>query len=254
MPQVSVVTAVFNRARFVTEAARSVMAQTLDDWEWVVFDDGSTDDSIDRIRDVVGDDPRVRFCGGTTNHGNARALQLACDQATAPLVGWLDSDDRLRPAALKTTAGYLKDHPRIGMVYSRYAVMDAASKVRGEGSRNRIPYSPQQLLTDFMVFHFRLYRQDAAARAGGVGATFPAANDYDFVLRMSEHCEIRGIPDVLYDYRVHGESISSARRLDQIRASEGAINAALQRRGMADEIALHVELQAKFRLLRKPKA
>ena len=251
MPAVSLITAVYNRSRYVAEAARSVMAQSFDDWEWIVFDDGSTDDSMDIIRGVVGDDPRVRLLGGPTNHGNSAALVMACAHATAPLHGWLDSDDRLHPDCLRRTHAHLQMNPSAGMVYTDYRVIDAQSKVRGPGSRCRIPYSPQQLLTDFMAFHFRLYRAEAGRRAGGPQARFAYANDYDFVLRMSEVCEVQHLQSALYDYRVHPESISIAKRLDQIRASEGAINSALKRRKLDSRVRLDVELQAKFRLLKK---
>ncbi len=246
--QVSLVTAVHDREAFVAATAASVLAQTHRDFEWIVFDDGCRDASIDVIRGVVGDDPRVRFLGGSENHGGPAALRLACAHARQGFVGWLDSDDLLAPDALRTTARYLHNRPRIGMVGTRYRVIDAAGRDRGPGARCRVAYSPRRLLTDFMLFHFRLYRREAAEGAGGVRSDLPMANDYDFCLRMSECCEIHQLPDECYRYRVHPKAMSTTRRVEQVEASAEAIGRALVRRGLDATLALELEWSAKFHL------
>ena len=245
-PAVSLVTTVYNVAAFIKEAAVSVLSQRFTDFEWIVYDDGSTDGSAATLLEAAGGDPRVRLIRGDTNTGPGPALHAATALATAPLIGWLDADDRLHPDALKLTRAYLHERPHIGLVYTHHRLIDAAGRVGPPPQRQRIPYSRQRLLTDFMTFHFRLYRQEVAASVGGVPGDLPAANDYDFCLRMSEACEIRCLPRPLYDYRVHRGSVSGTRRLEQIQSSAEAIRRALARRSMPE--TLHVEYNARFRL------
>src|SRR4051794_31076632 len=92
MAAISLVISVFNRARFVGDAIRSVLHQTRRDFELVVIDDGSTDDSLNIARDAVKGDPRVRVIA-SQNQGHPASLNAAAKMMSAPYFGWIDSDD-----------------------------------------------------------------------------------------------------------------------------------------------------------------
>lgn len=249
MPHVSLVTCVYNRESYVAEAARSVLGQTFDDWEWIIWDDGSTDDSIEILRDIVGDDPRVRWFAGE-NRGLTAALIDACAQARGEYLGWLDSDDRLDRRCLETTAAILDHRPRTGLVYTQHNIMDASGRIKGLGDRCRIPYSRDRMLLDFMVFHFRLVRRALYEQVGGFDTRYLCAQDYDLCLRLSEITEFRQVVKPLYDYRVHEASISLGRRVEQIDYAEQAVRAAMARRGLDEQFELKVDLVPRFTLTR----
>ena len=81
--------------------------------------------------------------------------------------GWVDSDDGIAPTALAETAALLDARePEVGMAYTDYLVMDVDGKIKGPGTRTRIPYSRERLLIDFMTFHFRLMRRETFDAVG----------------------------------------------------------------------------------------
>jgi glycosyltransferase involved in cell wall biosynthesis len=158
MPRVSLLMSAYNREAFVAQAIKSVLAQTFRDFELLVWDDGSTDNTLAAAREAAGDDPRVHITAGE-HVGVIRALNQLASRAQGEYVGWLDSDDALAPLALMETVAMLDASPDVGMVYTNYITMDEGGKQAGLGKRCSIPYSKERLLIDFMTFHFRLIRK-----------------------------------------------------------------------------------------------
>lgn len=250
-PRVSVIICTHNRAPLLDRAIQSVRAQTLQDFELIVYDDGSTDDALDVARTHADADPRLRIIEAP-HRGIARARAAANRLATAPLIGWLDSDDELAPACLAKTADYLDAHPGVAMVYTDHVIVDEHGSELGLGRRCAIPYSPDRMLVDFMTFHFRLFRATLYQAIGGVDESYPAAQDYDFCLRVSERASIAHLAVPLYRYHAHAGAISAARRHEQLASSARAVRAALDRRGLAKSIELRIdEATGRFGLVRK---
>src|SRR3954452_8051504 len=99
-PVISLVMPVWNRQRFVTAAIGSILRQTRTDWELVVWDDGSTDDSIEVAKRAAAGDPRVRVVGGA-HGGLSKAVNAGARLCTGRYFGTVDSDDALAPTALE---------------------------------------------------------------------------------------------------------------------------------------------------------
>jgi filamentous hemagglutinin family protein len=240
-PRTSLVLPCYNRDRYLAEAIASVLQQTDPDFELLVWDDGSTDGSLEIAQRFAAADRRVRVMAGS-HGGAAAARKAAIAHTTGRYIGCLDSDDRLAPTALAETVALLEAQPDTGMVYTRYRVMDEAGAVLGLGRRGLVPYSPERLLVDFMTFHFRLMRRTMYDQVGGIDPTMHFTDDYDLCLRLSEVTEIRQIPQPLYDYRIHPGGLSQAHRLAQIAEAERAIAQALTRRGLGDRLRVRVDL------------
>ena len=134
-------------------------------------------------------------------------------------------------------------------VYSDHVEIDEAGKVIREGTRSKIPYSRDALLTDLMTFQFRLMRRTVFDACGGIDESYTAAPDYDFCLRASEVTDFAYLPEPLYCYRMHGESISATRQYEQITNSQRAVENALRRRGLAEKVRLKMTLRARFELV-----
>lgn len=240
--------AVYNRDRYLAGAIDSVLCQSFSDWELHIVDDCSTDNSLAIAQDYADRDPRIKVYAQRPNRGCGYSLRSALSQCNAQYLGWLDSDDELMPTALETMVRYLNDHPGAGMVYSKYHTMDLNGHDTGLGYRCGIPYSPDRLLVDLMIFHFHVIRSDDYHRVGGMNPELTAALDYDFCLRASEAMRIDSVPEVLYRYRQHADSMSVKDRTVQIEHSKQAIERALARRGMSETHRL--EIQTRFRLER----
>jgi glycosyltransferase involved in cell wall biosynthesis len=237
---------VYNRERYLAGAIESVLRQSLTDWELHIVDDCSTDRSLEIAQDYAAWHPRIKVYAQRPNRGFGYSLRSALAQCNTQYLGWLDSDDELMPNALETMVKYLNEHPGAGMAYSQYSTMDLNGSDTGIGYRCEIPYSPDRLLVDFMVFHLHVIRSDAYHRLGGIDPELKDTVDYDFCLRASEAMEIRSVPEILYRYRQHADSMSVKDRITQIKYSKDAIERALVRRGMSETHRL--EIKTRFRL------
>lgn len=248
--QISLIMPVYNRGRYISTAIKSILEQTKPDFELLIWDDGSTDDSLDIARTYEKRDQRVRVVAAE-HQGVTRSLKAAIANTTNPYIGCVDSDDLLASTALEETAAVLDTQPQIGLVYTQYLVIDEKGQVRGEGQRSRISYSKERILVDFMIFHFRLFRRSVYNQVGGIDESFACAYDYDLCLRLCEVTEVKQVSKPLYYYRSHSQNISHQQRIEQILYSREAIVRALYRRGLSNQYELDVQIVGKFSLRRK---
>ncbi|MEW6494458.1 MAG: glycosyltransferase, partial [Cyanobacteriota bacterium] len=228
----SLVITVYNRERYLGAAIESVLAQTRGDFELLVWDDGSTDRSVQIAQNYARQDARVRVVAAQ-HQGRGRALKDAIAQTNGSYIGLVDSDDILAPTALEETAAVLDAHPATGLVYTDYLVMNESGEVTGYGSRCRFPYSPSGLLRKFMTFHFRVIRRTVFEQVGGINQSFYVSEDYELCLRLSEITQVERVSKPLYYYRVHRESITQQQKAEQNRLCLKAVKQALNRRQLA---------------------
>jgi glycosyltransferase involved in cell wall biosynthesis len=247
---VSLVMTVYNRERYLGTAIESVLRQTYRDFELIVWDDGSTDRSVEIAQEYAAQDGRVQVIAAA-HQGRAGALKAAHGKASGDYVGWIDSDDALAAKALALTVARLAENPGLGMVYTNYLVIDGVGKLLHQGARCQIPYSADRLLQDFMTFHFRLMRQAVFDAAGGIDERFDCMLDYDLCLRLSEVTMIEHLPENLYFYRAHGKQMFSQMKIEQILTSQRCVQDALVRRGMASEYETELEIFGRVHLRKK---
>ena len=249
-PTISIVITVYNRSRYLSAAIVSVLKQSRNDFELVIWDDGSCDNSLEIARHYAKLDERVRVVAAE-HQGATLALKSACAMTTGTYICWVDSDDILAPTALEETAAVLDANPKIGLVYTDYLVIDEDNRIIGIGQRCRTPYSKDRLLVDFMVFHFRLIRRLVFELAGGIDEACELVQDYDICLRLSEVTEVQHIEQPFYYYRKHPISITHQHQKELILSSQQAIARALVRRGLSDHYSIHVDTKGRYSLIRK---
>ncbi len=249
-PSVSIVIRGYNRERYIGRAIESVLAQTYQDFDLLVWDDGSNDGTAKVAIECAKKDSRVRLAA-YDHRGAVKSLKSALADTFGQYLCWVDSDDMLAPTALEETVAVLEGNPTVGMVYTDYQVIDASDQVKSYGRRCRIPYSKDRMLLDFMTFHFRLIRRSAFEQAGGIDDEFRCAEDYDLCLRLSEITEIRRIQKPLYHYRIHHKSVSQEMRLEQVHWSREAISRALKRRGLSERFEVDLQIHERFSLKRR---
>lgn len=246
---ISIVITNYNREHFLGEAIASVLRQTWRDFELLVWDDGSTDNSLAIAQKYAGQDRRVRVVAAP-HQGVTAARRDAIAQTTGTYIGWVDSDDYLAPTALEKTVTILNRQPEVGFVYTDYLDVDDKSKVIRYGRRSLIPYSQERLLVDFMTFQFRLIRRSIYDLVDGFNGSPDYAEDYDLCLRLSEVTQVAHIQQPLYYYRHHAGNITKQAQLELLLCSQQVIAQALQRRGLADKYQIDVELSTGHFFLR----
>ncbi|MBN3925619.1 glycosyltransferase [Nostoc sp. NMS4] len=246
---VSIVITVYNRENYLAAAIKSVLAQTWSDFELLIWDDGSTDRSVEIASEYAQQDKRIRVIAAQ-HTGIAPAIHGAVAATTGDYIGWVDSDDILAPTALEQTISILNNHPLVGLVYTDYQLMDEQGNLHGIGQRCQIPYSKERLLVDFMTFHFRLIRRTLYDQVGGIDPNFLYAEEYDLCLKLSEVTDFYHIAQPLYYYRRHSSNLTNE-QYEPIRWSQKAITNALKRRGLDIQYELSMQLVAYFSI--KPK-
>jgi glycosyltransferase involved in cell wall biosynthesis len=122
MPLVSIVTPVYNAARWLPETLATVRAQTLTDWEQILVDDGSTDASRSLIEAAAAEDPRFRALRTSGRQGPSAARNLALDAARGRFIAFLDADDLWRPEKLARSVDWMTTHG-YGFIYHDYRHM-----------------------------------------------------------------------------------------------------------------------------------
>ncbi|TAF11265.1 MAG: CHAT domain-containing protein [Nostocales cyanobacterium] len=249
---ISIVIINYNRESYLGSAINSILNQTWQNLELLVWDDGSTDKSVKIAHEYAQKDSRVRVVAAT-HQGIAASRQNAFSQTTGAYFGYVDSDDILAPTALAETAAILNRNPEIGFVYTDYIDIDKDGKFLNYGQRCHIPYSPQRLLVDFMTFQFRLIRRSVYQQINGVEGSPDYADDYDICLRLSEITKVGRVQKPLYYYRQHSENTSLVYRKQTLLSSQKVIAQALQRRGLSDKYQIDLDLSTNQFILRRKK-
>jgi glycosyltransferase involved in cell wall biosynthesis len=206
---VSVVIPNHNYGRFVVDAVRSVLAQTDVDGrvEVVVVDNGSTDDSLERLA-TIGD-PRVRIVS-QTNRGQAGARNRGILESTAPLLAFLDADDLWEPGKLAPQLALL-ERPEIGLVYCGLRLVDVDDRPTGEVStprhRGRVLDAFARNPAEAIVLggeSTAVVRRTVLAETNLYEPSLSIAAGWDLWRRVAARTEVDFVDAPLVRYRQHG--------------------------------------------------
>lgn len=118
MPEVSIITPCYNSSRFLRETINSVLNQSFKDWEWLITDDCSNDNSVEIIKQI--NDPRVVLTVADENGGAGHARNLSLEKATGRFITFLDADDYWEPKFLEEMVNFMKTN-NAELAYSNYA-------------------------------------------------------------------------------------------------------------------------------------
>ncbi len=214
-PWVSLVTPACNQAEYLGETIESVLAQDYPKLEYIVLDDGSSDDTPAVLRRFGN---RIRH-ERHANMGQARTLNRGWSMAKGSLIGYLSSDDRLSPSAIRRLAEALVAKPEAAVAYGDFELIDAKGRpfrtVRAED------YNEDRLRLDLVCQPGAgvLFRRDVYDQSGGWAEHLRQVPDFEFWLRASEFGPFIRVPEVLAQYRVH-EGSASFRPVEAQRSME----------------------------------
>jgi len=214
-PSVTVLMPVYNSERYVAKAVKSILEQTFRDFEFLVINDGSTDRSIDIIREF--DDSRIRVID-TENRGVAAALRLGVEKATGDYIARMDADDESLHNRLEVEKRCLDVHPEIAVVHGSVEYIDSEGVPifleRDEGYSNIITkwllnwknvpiHSTAMMRAEVLKTHSLNYRVE-----------MNRAEDFDLWNRVAPVGDFMYLSDVLIRYRVHSENVSNSSPVD----------------------------------------
>ena len=208
MPKVTVLMSVYNGERYLREAVDSVLAQTFTDYEFVIVDDGSTDDTA-AILDSYAD-PRIVRLTNERNIGLTESLNRGLSIAQGMYVARMDADDVSLPERFAKQVQFLDEHPDIGVLGTGFEVID---DVGTPGVKVLFPTEPG-LVRWQMFFHCCIVhpsvmvRRTVYERLGGYNPDVRHSEDYELWLRAALETQIANLPDVLFQLRKHDQNKS----------------------------------------------
>jgi glycosyltransferase involved in cell wall biosynthesis len=231
MSRVTVVTACYNARPFIADTIRSIQNQDFPDWEYILVDDGSTDDTEDVVRAQTGGDRRIKLIK-QPNAGTCQARNAGAGQASGESIYllFLDHDDMLEPSALRVLAGYLDAHNDVCVAACQFQEVDlegnaVSSKMRSRwapsvfGTPRRL--RPDEHETPFVTFYcgtgqgpFAMFRRRVFDEVGRWTTEFWPHEDTDLFCKMALRGKIHYLPDRLYRKRTHsGNALNDHDRL-----------------------------------------
>ena len=208
-PLVSIVTPTYNRSDFLPEAIDSVLGQTYENFELIIVDDGSTDDT-QALVESYQKDPRIRYFY-QANQGQSVARNRGIAESKGEFICFLDSDNAWLPQKLERSLLEFERFPAAHIVYGNSILIDENSAEIGKSTMKR--YSGRithHLLKDnFVSMNTTMTRRQCFDEMGGFNESDRVAEDYELWLRFSTKFEFRYIPEFLGFYRKMDNQISS---------------------------------------------
>lgn len=211
MPKVSIIVPTHNRARMLRAAIASVLDQSHQDFEIVVIDDGSTDDTeaaVARFRDA-----RIHYSRNPKNLGESGSRNAGLARATGEYIGFVDDDDTWLPTKLAAQVGLLDRCPKkVGGVYTGYFRIDAAT---GATIDTILPDKRGNVYDDLRSYNWVgtpstvLLRRECFDKAGQFDEQLKFGPDYDMWIRISKFYEFEFIRQPLVRYTVHANRLSA---------------------------------------------
>jgi len=209
MSRVSVIIPCYNHAHYLPDALNSVLAQTYTDWEAIIVDDGSTDNTRAVAAQFI--DPRIHYLH-QENQGLSAARNAGIRAAQGEFIALLDADDMWEPTFLEKMVTVLQAEPTASAAYCGFRYMNANAKllnqsvmkvVPPEAFRDELLHHGSWLNPCSVIVHASAYRE-----VGPFDETLRACEDLDIWLRLSEQHRFIGVPEVLVRYRRTGNNMS----------------------------------------------
>jgi glycosyltransferase involved in cell wall biosynthesis len=208
-PKVSVIIPVYNGARFLGRAIESVVSQTYPNWELIVVDDGSTDETL-RVLSAFGSRLQVIR---QENLGQSVARNTGMQSARGEYIAFLDSDDMWDSEFLETMVSVASQHPQASVYYCSARLMDAEG--RDLPQLTSACLAPTNLIyktllrANFLIVGAVLIRRSAILAVGLFDPSLRAVEDWDLWLRLARNHVFVGIPKCLVRKRLHSSSLST---------------------------------------------
>jgi glycosyltransferase involved in cell wall biosynthesis len=213
-PIFTIVMACHNAGAYIDQAIASVLAQTFADWELIIVDDASHDDSLSCIKNASQKDPRIKYIQNEINLGPSIARNSAAHIATGEWLSILDADDVYLPEKLeKQYEIILNSKADIVLVGSGcYHIDHTGRRLQDYNYSNKSMPLKRALLSmrSFPPHSSLIYRKEAFLAVGGFNSNFIRSQDYDLWLRLINFGSFAAYSKPLIEYRVHSSNISNS--------------------------------------------
>lgn len=208
-PKISVVLPTYNGEKYISESIESILNQSFRDWELIIVDDCSTDNTFQIVETYAKQDARIRVIRNTSNQKLPGALNIGFAEAAGTYLTWTSDDNRYLKDAFYVMAEYLDAHKEDSMVCTNMLFFDDSWTL----IREHEGYSEEKMSLEDVVGASFLYRRSILDEVGVYDEDLFCVEDYEYWMRILE-CghRIGFIPGVYYLYRTHDQSLTVAKK------------------------------------------
>ncbi len=219
-PLVTVLLCTFNDETYIEESIQSILDQTYKNFEFIILNDGSTDNTKQIIQSF--DDPRIRYLEHEKNKGLEDSKNWGIEEARGKYIAYIDGDDLALSDRLSTQTKYMEQNPDVGLCASAVAVF---------GTKNNYYHSAEtdleircRTLVGTPLTHPSCMIRTSVLKEHNIryNKNFPAAEDHPFMLELLKVTKAYCFPKVLLRYRWHEQNVSITNRTIQKESAERA--------------------------------
>jgi glycosyltransferase involved in cell wall biosynthesis len=211
---ISVVMPAYNASEFIDIAIQSILNQTFKDFELIIIDDASTDNTLEIIKNYARQDTRIRIIQQPKNRGYTRAIMRGIEEAKYQWVARMDADDVSLPERLEKQINAAKANPKVVVWGSYVNHINSQGDILGTGLSTGVKteeefYEKINNGNLISLYHPTwLLNKEALIKAGGYNPEFEPAEDFELLSRLANYGSLLVIPEPLVLYRVHLQSAS----------------------------------------------
>jgi glycosyltransferase involved in cell wall biosynthesis len=200
--------ATYNYGQYIAPAIQSVVDQSFANWELLIVDDGSTDDTPAVVQSFLSD-PRIHY-DRQENHGASHARNRGVLQSKAPLIAFLDADDAWLPTKLAKQIELFDADPDLGVAYTGMSFMDDRGRVFAHHSCEMVRGHVLDVAIKRTIppFSSSMVRREVFDEAGSFDESLPLAIDYEFWLRVAQKHRFDYVDEQLLLYRTGHANLS----------------------------------------------
>ncbi len=214
-PKVTVLMAVYNGSTFLPQAINSILEQTFTDYEFLIINDASTDDSGRIIASYP--DPRIKVIINRTNLGLTKSLNIGLKHAKGSFIARMDADDLSHPQRLAKQVALIENESVCGLVTCGMEVIDAKGTVT---SVKKPGYIPEKIYSELQfrncIPHSSvLFKKNLVLNLGGYNRKFRYAQDYALWMKLSPIAKVNSINEYLIKWRNTKTNISNLKKREQ---------------------------------------
>jgi glycosyltransferase involved in cell wall biosynthesis len=218
VPKISVVMPVYNGEQYLREAVQSVLDQSFSDFEFVIINDASTDNTGEILSEFARQDERIIILQNQENLGLTGSLNKGIDRARGEYIARQDADDISLPERFKKQVALLDSNPEVVLVSCNIEKINTEGKPLGIMKRS----CSDRLVSWYLLFYNRvsghsqvMFRRKTVNALGGYSKKYPYCEDYELWCRMAGVGIVKILPEVLIQQRFHPSSVSAKKQAEQ---------------------------------------
>ncbi len=215
-PQISTITLTKNRSDFISKAIESVKKQSFTNWELIIIDDVSSDNTSSIVQDYSSKDGRIKYYKNSTSQGISKNRNLGLSVALGKYIAVLDSDDEwIDKNKLQKQLDFLEKNPDYVLIGSDIKIVDE----RGNFIKNTnfetedINIRNKILISNQIPHSTVVYKKDLAEKIGGYDEKLSCVEDFDLFLRLGILGKYKNLKEITTSYTRHSQGISQKRKL-----------------------------------------